>query len=340
MVAVPLRAPSSLSRAHPTMSTLLPPSVGALAPCSVVVPVYRSEASLEQLHVRVFDVAEAAGLDVELVLVDDASPDRSWDVIRSLAERDPRVVGVRLGRNAGQQCATLAGLRHATRDVLVTMDDDLQCPPEAIPDLVRALSGEVDLVYGVPRRTSAVGIRSMMGREAKRIVGTIIGLRQGGDITSFRAVRRHLVDLVPDAVDRVLLIDTFFGWYTDNLVVVPVEVAPRPRQSRYRYLDLFRILLDGSISFGAGRLRTLLVTGATLTGLGGLITVGRLVRGSTAPARHGGRARPATGAIEGVLLTAAGLQMVGVAILAEHAQRVQLRTAGQLPYWIRETTGD
>lgn len=299
---------------------------------SVVVPVYRATDTLGELHERLDAVAEQNGFDYELVFVDDASPDDSWEAIRKLAAGDSRVRGIRLGTNAGQHCATLAGLRHASNEVLVTLDDDLQHPPEAIPSLLAALTGDVDLVYGAPEDISALGLRTIAGREAKRVVGHLIGLNGAAEITSFRAVRRQLVDLLPTAVDRALLLDSYFGWYTDNVEIVRVARSRSVGPSRYRPIDFIRILFDATISFGAGRIRPLVVIGSGFVALGSAMTVSRLLRRGP---RRGGQGADVAQAL---VVAGSGLNMAGLAIVAEHSHRVQLRTAGQLPYWVRETT--
>ena len=95
-----------------------------------------------------------SGLEInrEIILVSDASPDQSWELIEDLAERMPTVQGIELMRNYGQHNALLAGIRRARFEVIVTMDDDLQHPPEEIPRLLEGIAAGRDVVYGVPRR--------------------------------------------------------------------------------------------------------------------------------------------------------------------------------------------
>ena len=119
---------------------------------SVVVPVYNSAPILPRLHHRLAAAMEALGHPFELIFVDDASADASWAVLADIAHGDPRVVAVQLAHNVGQTPATLAGLRRSAGDVLITLDDDLQHPPEEIPKLLARLNGpeEFDAVFGIP----------------------------------------------------------------------------------------------------------------------------------------------------------------------------------------------
>ena len=125
------------------------------SPCpdlSIVVPVYRGRDTIEPLMGRLVAELHRMGCSYEAVLVDDSSPDNSWQVLRELQAAHPdRVTAVRLMRNFGQHNALMCGLRHARGRLIVTMDDDLQHPPEEIPKLLAAIDAAgADVVYGVP----------------------------------------------------------------------------------------------------------------------------------------------------------------------------------------------
>jgi glycosyltransferase involved in cell wall biosynthesis len=119
---------------------------------SVVVPVYKSEAILPDLVQRLSQALPSLAEEYELILVNDCSPDRSWDVICDLARQYSWIRPINLMRNYGQHNALLCGIRAARYDVIVTMDDDLQHPPEEIPKLREVLAGGYDVVYGTPEQ--------------------------------------------------------------------------------------------------------------------------------------------------------------------------------------------
>jgi undecaprenyl-phosphate 4-deoxy-4-formamido-L-arabinose transferase len=106
---------------------------------SVVIPVYNGARTITELHRRLVAVLEQCADAFEVVFVDDCGTDDSWDVIEAIAARDPRVRGIRLSRNFGQHNALLCGIRNARHEMVVTMDDDLQNPPEEIPRLLAKL---------------------------------------------------------------------------------------------------------------------------------------------------------------------------------------------------------
>ena len=117
---------------------------------SAVVPVYRSAPILPELHRRLTDALGDIADRYEIILVDDCGGDDSWGVIQGLAAHDDRVRGIRMSRNYGQHNALLCGIRAAKYGVIVTLDDDLQNPPEEIAKLIAVLGEGVDVVYGTP----------------------------------------------------------------------------------------------------------------------------------------------------------------------------------------------
>ena len=134
---------------------------------SVVVPVFRSEDSLRELHRRLVDILEPVDPAFEMILVEDCGGDKSWNVIQELAEADPRVRGMQLGRNYGQHNALLCGIRAARGRTIVTLDDDLQNPPEEIPRLLAKLVEGYDVVYGAPEDETHGFLRNQASRITK-----------------------------------------------------------------------------------------------------------------------------------------------------------------------------
>src|SRR5262245_28272190 len=128
---------------------------------SAVVPVYNSEPMVATLIQRLVAALTPLAERFEIVLVNDCSRDGSWKAIEAIAAQDPRVRGIDLMRNYGQHNALLAGLRAATGEVIVTLDDDLQNPPEEIPKLLARLREGADVVYGYPEKESHGLLRTL-----------------------------------------------------------------------------------------------------------------------------------------------------------------------------------
>jgi glycosyltransferase involved in cell wall biosynthesis len=162
---------------------------------SVVIPVYRSEASLELLVSRLVAVLEVLSRPFEIILVDDGSPDSSWEVLKKLKQSYGPVVKIAsLLKNSGQHNALLCGFSLVSGDVVITMDDDLQNPPEEIPKLLEAVERGYDLVIGAYESKEHGRFRNFGGRLVDATIRRIFALPRTFQLTSFRAARRFVVD--------------------------------------------------------------------------------------------------------------------------------------------------
>ena len=147
--------------------------------CSVVIPVYRGEHTLEPLVKRLAEILPTCVGQFEVLLVNDGSPDHSWDVIEALTKQYSWVRGIKLMRNYGQENATLCGIREARFDAIVTMDDDLQHNPAYLPQLIAKLNEGYDVVYGVlPRSPSGLVEEHFLGY---RKTGHLVSDGRGDD---------------------------------------------------------------------------------------------------------------------------------------------------------------
>src|SRR5947208_3194774 len=162
------------------------------SPVSVVVPVHNSAESLPGLAARVESVLNSFECPFELILVDDGSCDGSWGIIRELAAKFPAVRGIALMRNYGQHNALLCGIRAARTEVIVTLDDDLQNPPEEIPKLLDKLSEGHDVVYGTPAKGQHGLWRNLASWITKLALQSAIGAETARYVSAFRAFRTDL----------------------------------------------------------------------------------------------------------------------------------------------------
>ena len=164
---------------------------------SVVVPVYRSGEQLRTLYDRLRAVLDATGQAWEVVLVDDASGDNTFAVMRELHARDPRVRLVRFARNSGQQNATLCGMTRARGDCVITLDDDLQNPPEEIPRFLARLDEGYDLVIGrIEGEKQHRLFRNLGSVLVQRLASRIVGKPRHISLSSYRAISRRAVDIM------------------------------------------------------------------------------------------------------------------------------------------------
>lgn len=193
------------------------------ATLSVIVPVYNSEASLARLVARLRPVLEKHASSYELILVNDGSRDGSWSVIEELASRHNWVRGINLMRNFGQHNALLCGIRAARHGVIVTMDDDLQNPPEEIPKLLGGLAGGVDVVYGVPEKNEQGFWRRLSSWIFRAALRKAMGVEAASYASAFRAFRTHIRDASEHYNHPSVSIDVLLSWGTTGFARVPVE---------------------------------------------------------------------------------------------------------------------
>lgn len=164
---------------------------------SVVIPVYRSKMILPNLQERLTPALDGLAKDWEVILVDDGSNDGTWETMMDLRGTDRRYKLIQLVRNHGQQHALLCGLQHSSGDVVVTMDDDLQNPPEEIGKLIAKLGGEIDIVIGrINQDKKHTAFRNFGSRLVQRLVASILHKPRDLALSSFRAMTRLATDSI------------------------------------------------------------------------------------------------------------------------------------------------
>ena len=221
---------------------------------SVVIPVFNEARSLGVLHERLFRTLERVGRPYEIIFVDDGSRDESADVLRTLRARDPAVRMIRFTRNYGQHAALLAGMERARGDIVVTLDADLQNPPEEIPRLLKALEDGADVVAG--RRVSRRDPR--MRRAASwlvnRATSAAIGVRLRDCGCMLRAHRRPVIDRMLAFPGSRRYIPVLAAAFASSMREIPVEHSAREHgRSRYSVPRLLRLALDVSVQVLAVR---------------------------------------------------------------------------------------
>ena len=212
---------------------------------SVVVPVFNSEASLDELCERIVATMDSLSLaSWEVILVNDGSEDASWERVVGLSGEHREIRGIDLTRNWGQHNALLAGIHAARHEVIVTLDDDLQNPPEEIPNLLDALGPELDVVYGIPVAVQQVAYRRFGAVAVRATIRALTRRRAVSLATGFRALRRDLADDLPEESGRHLALDGMLRAVTDRFGAVEVDHQPRRAgRSNYSLARLARLAL-------------------------------------------------------------------------------------------------
>ena len=300
---------------------------------SVVVPVYNGSDTLPTLVDELGKVLPGVADEFELVLVNDGSPDHSWQVISTLAQSYPWVRGIDLMRNYGQHNATLCGVREARYEVIVIMDDDLQNPPCEIPKLLEKLAEGHDVVYGVARRRQQAWWKTLASVVVKRAIAYVMGLRTVRDIGAFKAFRADLRKAFEDFRSPDVLLDVLLSWGTSRFASVPVDEAPRTvGKSNYNLFKLIKVSLLVLTSYTTIPLRFASIVGFlfTLFGMGVLVYVLTIyfTAGSI----------PGFPFLASTVIIFSGVQLFALGIIGEYLARVFERTGGKQTYVIGRTT--
>lgn len=304
---------------------------------SIVVPAYRSAVTLPILVERIDALWQQLELDDdsrELIIVNDGSPDSTWQVICRLAEQYTWVRGIDLMRNYGQHNALLRGIRAARFEVIVTMDDDLQHPPEEIPRLLEKLQAGCDVVYGVPEHEQHGLGRDIASRVTKLVLQSTMGAEIASNISAFRAFRTQIRDAFANYESPSISIDVLLTWATTRFAMVKVRHNPRLHgTSNYTLRKLMTHAFNMLTGFSTIPLQLASLIGfvCTLFGMGVLAYVlGRyLISGSTVAGFP---------FLASVIAIMGGAQLFALGIIGEYLARMHFRTMGRPYSVVRDVT--
>ncbi len=216
---------------------------------SVVTPAFNEAGSLPALHERLAQVL--AGRDWELIVVNDGSSDDTWKVVEALHARDPRVRGVHLLLNSGHMKALIAGLDHADGDLVITMDADLQHPPELIPRIVREWEGGAKVVNTIRRETKGEGlVKKVTSRAYYNLFRTITGIPIKPGMADFRGIDRSVVALVREYKEETLPVRFLLAKLPFPSVDLEYEPAKRfAGETKYTFKKMLAFASESLFSF-------------------------------------------------------------------------------------------
>lgn len=301
---------------------------------SVVVPAYRSAATLPELVERLARVLPGLAGAHELIIVHDGSGEETWSVIRGLTREHAWVRGINLMRNYGQHNALLCGIRAARFDRTITMDDDLQHPPEALPALVAALEPEVDVVYGVPEREQHGCLRDCASVITKMALQNAMGADNARMVSAWRIFRTGLREAFATYGSPHVSIDVLLTWGTTRFRGLALPHAPRARgESNYTVGKLLRHALNMLTGFSAVPLRLASVVGFVFTLFGGLVlayVVGRYLWEGSSVAGF-----PFLASIIAIF---AGAQLFALGVIGEYIARMHGRLMEKPVYTVQADT--
>ena len=301
---------------------------------SVVVPVYNSERTLASLWARIRPVFDSLSGRCELICVDDGSRDGSWSELQRLVADHPgEITAIRLMRNFGQHNALMCGFRHARGEYIVTLDDDLQNPPEEIPRLLVAIrSQQLDVVYGVPPRRAQATHRNVGSKLVNAFFRTVF--RTTTEASPYRILRRDVVRAILSYTLNFAYVDGLLAWNTQRIGAIEVEHHPRQSgRSGYSLLKLAVLALNLLTNFSLLPLQVVSLLGLGTAG-GGIALAAYYAILSLA----GQISVPGYASIIVTVLVLGGTQLLALGILGEYIGRIHLNMNRKPQYTIREMT--
>ncbi|MCU0475160.1 MAG: glycosyltransferase family 2 protein [Anaerolineae bacterium] len=304
---------------------------------SIVIPVYNGALSIAELVGQLHATLPTLADSFEVILVEDDGKDNSWQVICGLVSEYPQTVrAFKMSRNYGQHNALLCGLRAAVGGVIVTMDDDLQHPPDQIGTLLAKLSEGYDVVYGKPANEQHGLFRDLASQVTKWVLQNAMGAETAGSISAFRAIRRHVVRAFEHYSGPTVNLDVLLTWGTTRFTALPVRHEPRRLGvSNYTFRKLVSHSLNMVTGFSTMPLRIASVLGFVMTLFGLLVLVYVL-----------GRYLIEGGSVAGfpflasVIAIFSGAQLFTIGIIGEYLARMYQRSMARPTYVVREALGE
>jgi undecaprenyl-phosphate 4-deoxy-4-formamido-L-arabinose transferase len=305
---------------------------------SVVIPVFNEQESLEELIRRCLSVCDSLGRTYEIILVDDGSTDRSAQIISvATGKNDDRVIGLSLNRNYGQHAAVMAGFSASMGDIVVTLDADLQNPPEEIPKLINKMNEGFDIVGTIrtPRHDTLFRrvASSIVNKAAQRATGVL--MHDYGCM--LRAYRRHIVNAMIECHERSIFIPVLANSFASKTTEIEVRHDKRSTgRSKYGLFKLINLQYDLMTSMTTFPLHLLSTIGALISiigiGFGLFLLIMRLIHGPEWAAEG-------VFTLFAILFIFIGAQFIGMGLLGEYIGRIYQDVRARPRYHIQKVEG-
>ena len=299
---------------------------------SVVVPCFNEEGSLPELHRRVSAVCTGMGQSYEIVLVNDGSRDATWGVMQGLSAADPHIVAINLSRNHGHELALTAGLNLCKGKRVLIIDADLQDPPELLPDMMRAIDGGADVVYGQRRsRDGETAFKKVTSALFYRLLNQMVEVEIPRDTGDFRLMTRQVVDEFNKLTENLRFVRGMISWVGFKQVPILYDRDKRfAGETKYRIGKLLLLAIDAATSFSTVPLRL-------ATWLGGIFAVLSVVGLVYAFVSYFiGLAIAGWTSVIIILLLLSGVQLVVMGIIGEYLGRLYMESKGRTLFVIRD----
>lgn len=300
---------------------------------SVVIPVYNEEMNLEPLFGRLTEVLDGMGKPFEIIFTNDGSRDRSGPFLRELYRRRPHQVRViEFNGNFGQHMAVMAAFERVRGEVVVTLDADLQNPPEEIPKLLAAIDAGHDVVGGYRKHRKDSMFRTYVSKAINGIRARMTNIRMRDQGCMLRAYRRNIVESIVASREISTFIPALAYSFASNPAEVEVEHAMRAAgRSKYRLYDLIRLNFDLMTAFSVVPLQAFTILGMTLSAGSFCFVLFLIIRRiMVGPEAEG------VFTLFAILFFLVGIAIMGMGIIGEYIGRIYQEVRHRPRYVIRE----
>jgi len=299
---------------------------------SIVVPVYNSTQTLRELVARI-ENSVATTHSCEVILVDDGSTSETWKVIQELCDSSPIVRGVRLSRNYGQHNALIAGVRVAKFPLTVTIDDDLQNPPEEIERLVETLlDGDYDVIYGVPDQVKQSLPRKLAGKMTRAALSSGLGIDSAPAVSSFRIFRTSSRNAFAGDLGTNVSLDALLTWGNARFGSIRVRHDPRNvGESNYTFRKLLSFAIDTTTGYSTKPLQAASLLGMVTAVFGFALMVVVVLRPLVT-----GNPVPGFPFLASTIAFFSGVQLLTLGVIGEYLARMHFRIMRKPTYVVEE----
>jgi len=306
---------------------------------SVVSPVYNEAGNIVELCDRVTNALEGIGEDFEFILVENGSSDHSLEIIKNLREKDSRIKFVSLSRNFGHQVGILSGLRHASGDAVISLDGDLQHPPELIPRMVKLWKEGFDIVFTTKKASrNNRDWKVFPSRCFYKLISFISELEFSYGQSDYRLLDRKVADILRQIPEKNMFLRGMVEWTGFCQTGVEYEVEPRKSgESKFSFKNYINFALDGILSFSTIPLKIFLWFGiivAVFASLYGFYYLGMGVINILYPEKN--MLPPGSATITVGIFFLGGIQLIGIGCLGEYIGRIYSQTKGRPDFIVRE----
>ena len=306
---------------------------------SIISPIYNEADNLIELYKRVVAALESVHEKFEFILVENGSSDNSLEIIKDLRAKDPRIKFISLSRNFGHQGGILAGMTYASGDAVVSIDGDLQQPPELIPKMIELWKKGYDVVFTTKKlKNNDRNWLFLWNRIFYKLIGLISDLNLTYGQSDYRLLDRKVVDAILNIPEKHKFLRGMVEWVGFSQIGVEYEVSPRKSgQSKFSFRNYVNFAFDGIFSFSTMPLRMFLWFGLSIAAFCGIYALYYFVMGiMTMLIPNKNLLPPGSATITVSILFLGGVQLIGIGCLGEYIGRIYSQTKNRPDFIVRE----